>query len=197
MIKDLICDYNNTLLEAMHIINENSMGVCFVVDEFNSLIGVATDGDIRRALLNHKGLDSTIVEILIENFVCGYESDSSSFLIDKFNKDTDKNINIIPIVDKNNKLVDYFKYSHQSHFPVAIPNLGGNEFKYLTDAFLSTWISSTGSYIDKFEDSFSSYSDCKYGITVSNGTVALHVALIALGIGEGDEVIVPDLPFAV
>jgi len=196
MIKDLICDYNNTLLEAMHIINENSMGVCFVVDEFNSLIGVATDGDIRRALLNHKGLDSTIVEILIENFVCGYESDSSSFLIDKFNKDTDKNINIIPIVDKNNKLVDYFKYSHQSHFPVAIPNLGGNEFKYLTDAFLSTWISSTGSYIDKFEDSFSSYSDCKYGITVSNGTVALHVALIALGIGEGDEVIVPDLTFA-
>jgi perosamine synthetase len=192
MIKNLICDCNNTLLEAMHIINENAMSVCFVVDEFNSLIGVATDGDIRRALLNHKGLDSTIVEILNENFVCGYESDSNDALINKISED----INIIPIVDKNNQLVDYFKYSHQSHFPVAIPNLGGNEFKYLTDAFLSTWISSTGSYIDKFEETFSSYSDCEYGVTVSNGTVALHVALVALGIGKGDEVIIPDLTFA-
>jgi perosamine synthetase len=192
MIKNLICDCNNTLLEAMHIINENAMSVCFVVDEFNSLKGVTTDGDIRRALLNRKGLDAIIVEILNENFVCGYEGDSNDTLINKISED----INIIPIVDKNNKLVDYFKYSHQSHFPVAIPNLGGNEFKYLTDAFLSTWISSAGSYIDKFEEMFSSYSDCEYGVTVSNGTVALHVALVALGIGKGDEVIVPDLTFA-
>ena len=192
MIKNLICDYNNTLLEAMYIINENAMGVCFVVDEFNSLKGVATDGDIRRAILNHRSLDSPIVEILSDNFVYGYQSDSSDTLINKITE----YINIIPIVDKNNQLVDYFKYSQQIHFPVAIPNLGGNEFKYLIDAFLSTWISSTGSYIDKFEDKFSSYSDCEYGVTVSNGTVALHVALVALGIGKGDEVIIPDLTFA-
>lgn len=192
MIKNLICTSNNTLLEVMHIINENSMGVCFVVDEFNSLKGVATDGDIRRAILNQISLDSPIIEILNENFVCGLQDDSIDKLINKINED----INIIPIVDKNNQLVDYFKYSHQSHFPVAIPNLGGNEFKYLTDAFLSTWISSTGSYIDKFEGMFSSYSDCEYGVTVSNGTVALHLALVALGIGEGDEVIIPDLTFA-
>jgi perosamine synthetase len=192
MIKNLICTSKNTLLEVMHIINENSMGVCFVVDEFNSLKGVATDGDIRRAILNQISLDLPIIEILNENFVYGLQGDSNDKLINKINED----INIIPIVDKNNQLVDYFKYSHQSHFPVAIPNLGGNEFKYLADAFLSTWISSTGSYIDKFEDMFSSYSDCEYGVTVSNGTVALHVALVALGIGEGDEVIIPDLTFA-
>ena len=192
MIKNLTCTSKNTLLEVMHIINENSMGVCFVVDEFNSLKGVATDGDIRRAILNQISLDSPIIKILNENFVCGLQGDSNDKLINKINED----INIIPIVDKNNQLVDYFKYSHQSHFPVAIPNLGGNEFKYLTDAFLSTWISSTGSYIDKFEGMFSSYSDCEYGVTVSNGTVALHVALVALGIGKGDEVIIPDLTFA-
>jgi perosamine synthetase len=61
---------------------------------------------------------------------------------------------------------------------------------------MSTWISSRGEYINKFESSFSSYSDCKYGIAVSNGTNALHLALVALGIGIGDEVIVPDLTFA-
>ena len=192
MIKNLTCTSKNTLLEVMHIINENSMGVCFVVDEFNSLKGVATDGDIRRAILNQRGLDTPIIEILNESFIFGLQGDSNDTLINKINED----IKIIPIVDKNNQLVDYFKYSQQSHFPVAIPNLGGNEFKYLTDAFLSTWISSTGSYIDKFEGMFSSYSDCEYGVTVSNGTVALHVALVALGIGKGDEVIIPDLTFA-
>ena len=196
MIKNLTCRLNNTLLEVMQTINENSMGVCFVVDEFNSLKGVATDGDIRRALLNNNGLDSLISKICNYDFICGYKKDSSAALIEKANSVVDKNIGVIPIVDENNHLVDYFTYAHQRFFPVAIPNLGGNEFKYLTDAFLSTWISSSGSYIDKFEHSFSSYSDCTYGVAVSNGTAALHVALLALGIGEGDEVIVPDLTFA-
>ncbi len=192
MIKNLVCGYNNTLLEAMHVINEGSMGVCFVVDESNVLRGVATDGDIRRAILNCKSLDSPLDEILNDNFIYGYESDSTDVLINKISK----KISIIPIVNSGHVLVDYFNHSYKSHFPVAVPNLGGNEFKYLTDAFLSTWISSAGYYIDKFEDKFSSYSDCEYGIAVSNGTVALHVSLIALGIGEGDEVIIPDLTFA-
>ena len=56
MIKNLICDCNNTLLEAMHIINVNAMGICFVVDEFDILKGVVTDGDIRRSLLNDTNL---------------------------------------------------------------------------------------------------------------------------------------------
>jgi len=92
--------------------------------------------------------------------------------------------------------VDYFEYNQDTYFPVAIPNLNGNEFKYLTDAFMSTWISSTGEYINRFEEKFSTYSDCKYGVAVSNGTVAIHLALVTLGIGEGDEVIIPDLTFA-
>jgi len=192
MINDLICSSGNTLLEVMHIINENAMNICFVVDEANSLEGVVTDGDIRRAILKHVSLDSPIAEILNENFIFGYQDDSNDVLIGKLND----SINIIPIVDKNNHLIDYFQHSYQSHFPVAVPNLGGNEFKYLTDAFLSTWISSSGSYIDKFENEFSKYSDCKYGVAVSNGTVAIHVALVSLGIGEGDEVIIPDLTFA-
>ena len=196
MMENMISRPNNTLLEVMQIINENSLGVCFVVDNQSVLLGVLTDGDIRRALLDNKSLNTSAGDILSNNFIFGQVGDSSSDLFDKFNKDPEKNINIIPIVDKDNKLVDYFKYSNDVHFPVAVPNLGGNEFKYLTDAFLSTWISSSGSYINKFEESFSTYSGCKYGVAVSNGTASLHLALLALGIGEGDEVIVPDLTFA-
>ena len=155
MIKDLVCDYNNTLLEVMHIINENAMGVCFVVDELNLLKGVVTDGDIRRALLNDVGLDEKIKNILSKEFAYGNIDDHYDDLISKITH----RVNIIPLVDNNFKVVDFFEYKQNIHFPVAIPNLNGNEFKYLTDAFLSTWISSSGKYIDKFEDAFSSYSD--------------------------------------
>jgi perosamine synthetase len=64
------------------------------------------------------------------------------------------------------------------------------------DAFLSTWISSTGKYITQFENNFAGYCGVQYGVATSNGTTALHLALVALGIGAGDEVIVPDITFA-
>lgn len=75
--------------------------------------------------------------------------------------------------------------------PVCEPMLAGNELKYVTDAVATGWISSAGKYVTEFEKQFAAYSDCKYGVAVCNGTVALHLALVSLGIGEGDEVIVP------
>ena len=76
--------------------------------------------------------------------------------------------------------------------PVCEPTLIGNERKYLLDAFDTGWISSAGEYVSKVESEFSSYCNREHGITVSNGTVALHIALKALGIEKGDEVIVPN-----
>jgi perosamine synthetase len=197
MIKNLACYNDKTLLDAMKLINKNGLGVCFIVDKNDSIKGIATDGDIRRAILNNKDLNSPIEEIINKNFIYGHTDDTTETLINKIIRKNDEvKISILPIVDNNHKLVDYFRYLHHTHFPVASPNLDGNEFKYLTDAFFSTWISSSGYYIGLFEESFSSYSDCKYGVAVSSGTTAIHLALVALGIGEGDEVIVPDLTFA-
>lgn len=79
--------------------------------------------------------------------------------------------------------------------PVYQPSLNGNEKKYVNECLDSTWISSKGRFINDFENSFSDYIDVKHATTVSNGTVAIHLALLALGIGEGDEVIVPTLTY--
>lgn len=75
--------------------------------------------------------------------------------------------------------------------PVCEPMLAGNEIEYVTEAVKTGWISSSGKYVGQFEEAFSSYCGCRYGVAVCNGTVALHLALTALGIGEGDEVIIP------
>ena len=76
--------------------------------------------------------------------------------------------------------------------PVCEPLLAGNELKYVTDAVASGWISSSGSYVSAFEQAFADYCGVRHGIAVCNGTVALHLALTALGVGKGDEVIIPD-----
>lgn len=80
-------------------------------------------------------------------------------------------------------------------FPVYQPSLNGNEKKYVNECLDSTWISGKGKFIDRFESKFSNYIGCNHATTVSNGTVALHLALEALGIGVNDEVIVPTLTY--
>ena len=76
--------------------------------------------------------------------------------------------------------------------PVCEPLLAGNELKYVTEAVSTGWISSAGKYVTEFEKQFARYCGCEYGVAVCNGTVALHLALTALGIGNGDEVIIPN-----
>ena len=75
--------------------------------------------------------------------------------------------------------------------PVNEPLLNGNEKKYLNECIDTGWISSEGPFVKRFEDSFAKKVNRKYGIAVANGTAALDIAVEALGIGEGDEVILP------
>jgi perosamine synthetase len=79
--------------------------------------------------------------------------------------------------------------------PVSMPDLGGNEEKYVLEALRSTWISSTGAFVDRFERDFSHLCAVDHTIPVSNGTVALHLTMLVLGIGPEDEVIVPSLSY--
>lgn len=79
--------------------------------------------------------------------------------------------------------------------PIAEPLLGEEELKNVTEAVTSGWVSSKGKFIHEFEEGFAGYCGTRFGVATSNGTVALHLALVALGIGRGDEVIVPTLTF--
>lgn len=81
------------------------------------------------------------------------------------------------------------------NIPVYKPSLSGREKEYVNECIDSTWISSKGKFISRFEEGFANYVGVKYATSVCNGTVALHLALLALGIGEGDEVIVPTLTY--
>jgi perosamine synthetase len=79
--------------------------------------------------------------------------------------------------------------------PIAKPSFLGNEKNYVMDALETGWISSIGSYIERFEKEFASYHGVRHAVATHNGTIALHLALAAAGVSGGDEVIVPDLTF--
>ena len=79
--------------------------------------------------------------------------------------------------------------------PLAAPDLSGNELAYVTDAIQSSWISSTGPYVDRFEEEFARMCGTRAAISICNGTAALHLALLTLDVGPGDEVIVPSLTY--
>lgn len=78
---------------------------------------------------------------------------------------------------------------------VSKPYIGQRELELVNDAVMSGWISSSGKYISEFENKFASFCGVNNCIATSNGTVAIHLALLALNIGIGDEVIIPDLTF--
>jgi perosamine synthetase len=80
-------------------------------------------------------------------------------------------------------------------YPVYQPSLTGNEKLYVNECLDSTWISSKGKFISRFESAFKTYVGARHAATVSNGTVAIHLALLALGIGPEAEVIVPTLTY--
>jgi len=79
--------------------------------------------------------------------------------------------------------------------PLSVPNIVGNAEKYVLETIQTEWVSSVGSYVTKFEEEFAKYIGTKYAIAIVNGTAALHISLILSDVGQGDEVLMPNLTF--
>lgn len=190
-ISKLVCRETDSIRQVMQIIGEGRKKIAFVLaKDSDKIIATVSDGDIRRALLDGLEMTDVISKCMHTQFTyINVNEIKQSFKVNE-------GIAIVPVVDDDMNLLGYEEIQQNCYIPVASPQFGGNELKYLTDAFLSTWVSSTGEYIEKFERMFADYCGVKYGIASSNGTTALHLALLALDIGPGDEVIVPDFTFA-
>jgi perosamine synthetase len=83
----------------------------------------------------------------------------------------------------------------KTSIPVAAADMSGNELKYVSEAISSSWISSTGPYVTRFEQEFAAACGTKAAVAVCNGTVALHLALLTIGVRPGDEVLIPSLTY--
>ena len=191
-IKDLLLSRHSTLKDALALIDKNAQGICFITGDAKQLIGVLTDGDIRRCILNNEQISTAVEKVMQKNFISLPVTSPQDLIQSKLSHV----IRHIPLVDENQIPVDYACFSRTHRTPIMQPLLNGNELAYVSDCIKTGWISSQGAYVKRFEKEFAQFCGAHYAVAVSNGTVALHLALAALDIKAGDEVIVPDLTFA-
>lgn len=94
-------------------------------------------------------------------------------------------------------IIDFIRglYPNHGFIPLHEPYFGGNEKKYLLDCIDSTFVSSVGKYVDKFEELIRDFTGAKYAVATVNGTAALHISLLLAGVKPGDLVITQPLTF--
>ena len=180
-----------TLRDVLTVLNRGVFGVVFLVDDDGVMRGLFTDGDIRRALLQEASLSDAAQRFMNRDFVAGSDAFGRQENIQLLTE----HVRHLPILDGDGRPVDMISWAEIWRLPVMEPSLGGNELKYVTDCIASKWISSQGEYVSRFEQVFRAYISVDFAISTTNGTAALHLALAGLGVGPGDEVIVPDLTF--
>lgn len=174
-----ICRDTDGLWVGIEKCIDNGQHCVFVTDASGKLLGRSDMADLRRAVA--RGAHLSAVQM-------GDFAQSVS--------DDDRSSVVTPVLDLDGKVIAVDVHAERNFLPVAEPDLTHHELRNLMDAFLSNWISSTGDYIRSLEQRFADKAGVAYGVATSNGTVSLQLALAALGIGEGDEVIVPDFTFA-
>lgn len=191
-IEELLIRDDRTIRDALAVIDRNAQGICFAVDGAGRLVGVLTDGDIRRALIAGRSLDHPLREVMQREFTALPVHTPVEAIQQRLNE----TVRNIPLVDERGVPVDHASLRRAHRIQVMSPQLDGNELAYVTECLKTGWISSQGAYVKRFEAQFAERCAMPHALAVSNGTVAIHLALEALGVGEGDEVIVPDLTFA-
>lgn len=214
-LKKLISSSQYSLYKILEVINSSGLGITFCVDNDEKFIGALSDGDLRRAILAGVPLNTLAHELLNRNSesfkkilekcenpemlgklkqesVCAHYKTSTIELMNLVNE----RVTIIPLINDERKIVDYFEYKANFKIPIANSILSGQEISNVLECLETNWISSQGKFILQFEELFCQYTGAKYAVSVMNGTAALSLALSAVGIGLGDEVIVPDLTFA-
>lgn len=91
------------------------------------------------------------------------------------------------------KTIDFIKsvYGNQEFTPLAVPVFAGNEKKYLNECIDTTFVSSVGKFVDRFEEDMAKYTGAKKAVVCVSGTNALHMSLLLVGVKQDDEVLIP------
>jgi perosamine synthetase len=191
-IEDMCISLGHSIKEAMAVISRGGIATAFIVDEkTRKFQGLITDGDIRRAILKGATLETKIDLVQRPKPTTATTAMAPHEIAKLFGE----LVRVIPVLDEEDKIADIALYDPRFRLPVAEPSLGENELAYVTDCIVTNWISSTGKYVTQFEEMFAKFCGTKYAIATSNGTTALHLALLAFDIKAGDEVLVPSLTF--
>ena len=190
-VEKILILQSEDIQKGMQSLDDTGLGILFVINENEKLVGILTDGDIRRALLKNASLSTPLNNVMNTNFFSLSINIKNNEIVKYFSS----KIRVIPLINDKGQVVDYATINKLKYIPISSPLLKGNELMYVTECINTNWISSQGKYVKKFEEQFSKRHNNFDAVSVSNGTVALHLAFESLGVSAGDEVIVPNFTF--
>jgi perosamine synthetase len=190
-LENMVASTEASLKQVMRLMDANAIGVVFISDADGVLCGVITDGDIRRAFLAGANVDQPCKPHLRKSFTAGRAGAPRNENLALMSR----RILHLPLVDEAGRLVDYLSWKDMWHVPLVSPSLSGNELRYVEECITTGWISSQGQFIQRFETMTRDFIGSQYALSTANGTLSLQLAIQALDIGPGDEVIVPNFTF--
>lgn len=191
-IKKITINSTATVRDVLKAIDVGGLQVALLVEPVSEVfVSLITDGDVRRSLLKGLGLESPANRIDHPKTITA----TVNMSMDEISAMFSEPIRVVPVLDNDRKIVDLAIFETRAYFPVAEPKFGDAELRYVSECVLTGWVSSAGKFVKRFEDLFSEFCETVFAVSSSSGTAALHLSLLALGIGPGDEVIVPSLTF--
>jgi perosamine synthetase len=194
MIKDIsfvTVREHDSIQAAMRSLDKSGRGIVLVLKPGGHLAGVATDGNIRRALLAGKKLDTPIIEVMNSHPITAPEGTPTSELLEIM---IDKGIYQIPIIATNGAVADVIMMREIKSIPLSNPDISQKEIDLVNQVLASPYLS-IGPKIREFEEKLAHYIGSRYAIAVNSGTSALHLCVRSLDIKDGDEVITAPFSF--
>lgn len=162
----------------------------------NKFKAVVDEADIRRHLIEGGSIKDYIGDVKVPIKQLTLKNFSGIFSAKKIFEEN-RRIELIPDLAKDLRLnYIYTRENVKTYIPVSLPYISNLEKEYVSEAVNSTWVSSQGKFIEKFSKELGLFLGSKYVSLASNGTSAIELALLSLGVGAGDKVIVPNFTFA-
>ena len=183
-----------TVRETMAVIDLGGLGLALLVDQEGRLVRTITDGDLRRFLMGNASLNDCLDTLDNQKpwtLPVGTTRRSAVDLM------REKAINCVPIVDEQGRVTEVWRQS-DIDMPILLstPHMGDEERTFVANAFDTNWIAPLGPNVDAFETDLASKVGLGHAAALSSGTAAIHLALILLGVGSGDQVFCSSLTFA-
>lgn len=181
-----------TVRQVVEHLNKTGLGFVVIVDREGVPRATFTDGDARRLYLAgvNLGQDLDLLSWPQPTVVDMTSSADTVFRV------LAQGVRYLPVVNEAGVLVDIAGRDKMRRVSAAQPSVGIQELSNVIRCFETGWLSSQGPFIGEFEEEFARWTNSKFALAVSNGTVAIQLALSVVGIGPGDEVLVPNLTFA-
>ena len=192
-MEDYSIRYTTTIREALDIIEKGGKAIAILLDDSGKPARTVTDGDLRRLILSGADLEDPVSGLPARKPNTGTRNMTR---VEALALMDEHEIDHLPITDDDGFLVDiYDRRTLSRRIHLSAPHMGELEKGFIEEAFETNWIAPIGPNVDAFEQEMAEMLDVSSAAAFSSGTASIHLALLVLGISEGDTVFCSTLTF--